>query len=207
MSVFQLLDLLRLVWSGYISLWCQGIKANVAQCQRLDLFSPPSRNTTGQRDEELTIWRLIISGLIEIGHEGPPRCGHTDVWGHTHTYLNSFFKTTTRPFMGIFCSKAPLKCSSFRLCCCAELQINIELETKLRIHMSIEMWNELICYVVFKDRKCTHIMHWFFWLKRRVFGLKMFLELIWHCLMRHVFCRLGHLGVGRRLASPNKDNL
>lgn len=74
MSVFQMLDLLRLVSSGSVSLWCQlGIKGTVALCQRLDLFSPPSRKRQGpERDEELTIWRLIISGLTEIGQEARP---------------------------------------------------------------------------------------------------------------------------------------
>lgn len=47
---FKRLGLLRLVSSGSVSLWCRGIKGNVALCQRLDLFSPPSRNAKGQRE-------------------------------------------------------------------------------------------------------------------------------------------------------------
>lgn len=83
MSELQLVDLLRLVSSGSVSLWCRGIKGNVALCQRLDPFSPLSRNAKGQRDGELTIWRLIISGLTEIGHEAHPA-------EDTHTHALSF---------------------------------------------------------------------------------------------------------------------
>ena len=38
------------VSSGSVSRQCRGIKGNVAPCQRLDLFSPPSRNAEGQRE-------------------------------------------------------------------------------------------------------------------------------------------------------------
>lgn len=38
------------VSSGSVSRRCRGIKGNVAPCQRLDLFSPPSRNAEGQRE-------------------------------------------------------------------------------------------------------------------------------------------------------------
>lgn len=42
-----------------------------------------------ERDEELTIWRLIISGLTEIGHEAQPAVD-TRIYEDTHTHTHAY---------------------------------------------------------------------------------------------------------------------
>ena len=98
MSVFQLLDLSGLLFSrGSVSLWYQ------RQCCTMSAFrpfltseqkrqGPKNERERGRESEGLAIWRLIISGLTEIGHEAHPAvdtqtCEDT----HTHTQTRTLY--------------------------------------------------------------------------------------------------------------------
>lgn len=63
------------------------------QCWTVSAFRPfltfEQKRQEPERDEELTIWRLIISGLTEIGHEAHPAVD-TQMCEDTHVYTLSF---------------------------------------------------------------------------------------------------------------------
>lgn len=63
------------------------------QCWTVSAFRPfltfEQKCQEPERDEELTIWRLIISGLTEIGHEAHPAVD-TQMCEDTHVYTLSF---------------------------------------------------------------------------------------------------------------------